>query len=130
MIVANIAESGPLLNHWWYRDHQTLLPPFSFLLALLVGCALAGGNLVEGAPLRLHPDMGVAREHDARDVPGDAHDHLVARARLGQFGDEVWRLSWWASRSSEPPRRSCTEAGERSDLSGLRKRFADLVEQH
>ena len=32
---------------------------------------------------RLHPHVGVAREHGARDVPGDAHDHLVAGARLG-----------------------------------------------
>jgi len=50
------------------------------LLALFVGGALAGGDFVEGAPLSLHPHVGVAREHRARDVPGDAHDHLVAGA--------------------------------------------------
>jgi hypothetical protein len=39
--------------------------------------ALPCGDLVECAPLRLHPDVGIAREHGARDVPGDAHDHVV-----------------------------------------------------
>ena len=29
-----------------------------------------------------------AREHGARDVPGDAHDHLVAGARFGGDGDQ------------------------------------------
>jgi hypothetical protein len=33
-------------------------------------------------PSRLDPYVGVAREHGARDVPGDAHDRLVARAKL------------------------------------------------
>jgi hypothetical protein len=32
--------------------------------------------------------VGVAGEHGARHVPGDAHDHLVAGARLGEFRDE------------------------------------------
>ena len=39
-------------------------------LPLLVGRTLAHCNLVEDAPLRFHPDMGVARKHGARDVPG------------------------------------------------------------
>src|SRR5262245_7593569 len=29
--------------------------------------------------------MGVPRKHGARDVPGDAHGHLVARSRLSEF---------------------------------------------
>jgi hypothetical protein len=29
--------------------------------------------------------VGVARKRGARDVPGDAHDHFVARATSGQF---------------------------------------------
>jgi hypothetical protein len=28
-------------------------------------------------PLRFHPDVGVSREHGARDVPSDAHNHFV-----------------------------------------------------
>ena len=32
--------------------------------------------------------MGVAGEHGARDVACDAHDHLVAGAGLGEFGDQ------------------------------------------
>ena len=31
---------------------------------------------------------GVGRERCARDVPGDAHDHLVARAGLRELGDQ------------------------------------------
>ena len=38
-------------------------------LPLLVGRTLAHCNLVEDAPLRFHPDMGVARKHGARDLP-------------------------------------------------------------
>src|SRR6266550_3190567 len=55
-------SSGRLLNHHRWSEHRGLLQPFKFLLALLVGCALAGGDFVEGAPLRLHPHVGVARE--------------------------------------------------------------------
>jgi hypothetical protein len=33
------------------------------------GRALAGGDLIEGAPLRFHPDVGISRKHGARDVP-------------------------------------------------------------
>jgi len=43
-----------------------------------VGLALARGDPVEGAPLRLHPHVGVTGEPGARDGPGDAHDHLIA----------------------------------------------------
>jgi hypothetical protein len=42
------------------------------------GRALARGDFVEGSSLLFHPDMGVPREHGERDVPSDAHDHLVA----------------------------------------------------
>jgi hypothetical protein len=30
---------------------------------------MRSGDLVEGAPLRLHPDVGIARQEGARDVP-------------------------------------------------------------
>jgi len=76
------------LKHQWFSSHRTLLPPLGFFLALLVGGALARGNLVQGTPFRFHPHVGVTREHGARDVPGDAHDHLVARARLGGLRDQ------------------------------------------
>ena len=62
-----------------------MLPPFGFLSALTVRRALARGDFVEGAPLGFHPRVGVAREHGARDVASNAHDHLVACARLGEF---------------------------------------------
>src|ERR1017187_2092267 len=39
-------------------------------------------DLVEGAPLRLDPHAGGARQLGASDVPGDAHDHLVARGPI------------------------------------------------
>ena len=68
-------------------NHRSLLPPLRFLIALLVCRALPHRDLVEGAPFRLHPHMGVAGKHGARDVPGDAHNHLIARARFGEFGD-------------------------------------------
>jgi hypothetical protein len=37
-----------------------LLLPFDSQLAILVGCALACGDFVEDAPLRLHPRRSVA----------------------------------------------------------------------
>jgi hypothetical protein len=49
---------------------------------------LANSDFIEGAPLRFHPHVGVARKHGAGDVPGDAHDHLVARARFRQFRNQ------------------------------------------
>ena len=45
-------------------------PAFGFLPALLIRRTLACGNLVEGAPLRLHPHVRLPREH-----------HLVAGQR-------------------------------------------------
>src|ERR1039457_2550999 len=66
------------------------LPPFCFLLALLVGLTLPRADLVEGTPFGLHPHAGVARGHGARDVPGDAYDRLVASARFrGGAGSEL-----------------------------------------
>jgi hypothetical protein len=65
---------------------------FRFLLALFVSRALAFDNFVEGAPFRLHPNMGVAREHGARDVPGGAHYHLIAGALLVALASPVGRL--------------------------------------
>ena len=47
--------------------------------------AVGTGDLVEGAPFRFHPHVGIARKHRARDVARDAHDHFVARARLREF---------------------------------------------
>jgi hypothetical protein len=63
-------------------------PAARLLLALLVGGALAFGDLVERPPLRFHSYVGVAREHGARDVPGDTHKHVVARPRLGELRDQ------------------------------------------
>ena len=70
------------------RNRRGLLLPIGVALALLVGRILSRGDLVEGAPLRFHPHVGVAREHGARDVSGDAHDHLVTRARLRELRDQ------------------------------------------
>src|ERR1039457_1672816 len=69
-----------LLNQRRLSIHRSRLLPFGFLFALFVGRALPCGDLVEGAPLCLHPDVGVPREHGAGDVSGDTHDHLFARA--------------------------------------------------
>jgi hypothetical protein len=44
--------------------------------------------LVQRMALDFHPHVGVARQHGARDVPGNAHDHLGARTRLGEFRDQ------------------------------------------
>jgi hypothetical protein len=60
------------------RGNSLLL---SFLPALLVGRPLPNCDLVEGAPLGFHPDMGVAGKHGARNVPSDAHDHFAAPTR-------------------------------------------------
>ena len=57
-----------LLNHYGLRDRRNLLLPFGFRLALLVGRVLACGDLVEGAPLRLHPDVGEWCESMARET--------------------------------------------------------------
>jgi len=62
--------------------------PFSVVLAPLVGRNLAGGDLVEGAPLRFHPHVGIAREHGARDVTGEAHDHFVTGTGLKRLRDQ------------------------------------------
>jgi CHC2 zinc finger len=66
---------------------RVILVARRFLPAPLVGRALACGDLVEGAPLRFHPHVGVLREHGARDVPRDAHDHLVASVWLRKLRD-------------------------------------------
>ena len=41
----------------------------------------------ERQPLRCHSDVGVVIEHFPADVSGNAHDGLIAQARLGQLGD-------------------------------------------
>ena len=71
-----------LLNRHDWRSHRGPALTFCFLVPFLVGRALPRGDLVEGVPFCFHPHVGVAREHGARYVSGDAHDHLVTRARL------------------------------------------------
>ena len=71
---------------------------FGFLTALLVGCVLACGDFVEGAPIRFHPNLGAMRRHGARDVPGDAHDHLGACVQLGEFRDQRVAVMWQLAR--------------------------------
>ena len=77
-----------LLNDHRFRHHRSPPLPFSFLFPLLIGRDLPHRDLVKGAPLRFHPDMGVAREHSARDGADDAYDHLVARTGLGELSDQ------------------------------------------
>jgi hypothetical protein len=40
-------------------DHRTLLPLLCILLALLIRGPLAQGDLIESAPFRLHPHVGI-----------------------------------------------------------------------
>ena len=61
----------------WVGNHRSLLRPLCFPLTILVGRALACGNLIEGAPLRVRPHAGVAGEHGARDVPSDTYPEGV-----------------------------------------------------
>ena len=79
-----MAGIGPLraINHCALGGYRILHPPLCFLPPLHVGRTLACSNFVEGAPLRFHSHVGVTREHGARDVPGDAHDHLVTGIEL------------------------------------------------
>ena len=98
-----------LLNHRYLRDCRSLQLPFGFLLAFLVGRALACRDFVERAPLGFHPHVGVARQHGARDVPGDAHDDFIARARLGEFRDQGVAVRGAAAR------RTATHSTNRSD---------------
>jgi hypothetical protein len=53
--------------------------------------------------------VGVAGEHGARDVPGDAHDHLVARARLRKLRHE--RVAVVVPAASAKPVDSTRQAG-------------------
>ena len=71
-----MAEASELLNHRRLTNHRSRLLVFGFLLALLVRRALARGDLVEGAPFRYHPHVGVAGEYGARDVPGKLRGRL------------------------------------------------------
>jgi hypothetical protein len=77
-------------------------------------------------------------------VADNAVDHLVARARLGQFPDQrVGRLSWSAKNAANVQESAeyvaCLRGAATNrarvrrssgDSAGSRKRFADLVEQH
>src|ERR1035441_1914335 len=89
---SSMAEASELRKHRGLRDHRCRLLPPAAAAQRPPGASrrriLAGGDLIEGAPLRFHPHVGVSREHGARNVPGDAHDHLVARARLREFRDQ------------------------------------------
>ena len=53
-------EAANLLNQRRLRSHLCLLPTFGVFLTLLVGRALARGDLVQGVPFRFHPNMRVA----------------------------------------------------------------------
>src|ERR1039457_1706677 len=82
---ATHVSPSAITDHRRLGDRRSLLPPFSVILPLLVGRILAGGNLVEGAPL-FHPHVGitrehggVARQHGARDVPAGE----TARSEFG-----------------------------------------------
>jgi hypothetical protein len=68
--------------------YQSLRPTLGFFLAIIIGRALPYGDFVEREPFRFHPDVGVPRKHGAGDVPGDAHDYLVACTRLSQLRDQ------------------------------------------
>jgi len=108
---SNLTSSGPeafweitiehrahcrrLLNHHSWRDHRSPLLPFDFLLALLVGCALPCGDFVQGAPLRSHPHMGVAREH-GKMKQSTLSPELRGPARYCQF-PPLDRLETWVS---------------------------------
>jgi len=67
--------------------------PLRFCVSLYVGRALARGDLVQGAPLRLHPDVGVAREHGARDVPAMLMITSSPAPDSASSVTRVWRLS-------------------------------------
>jgi hypothetical protein len=55
-------------------------------LAVLFNCSTLRSLVCdESMTVRLHPHVGVPREHGARDVASDAHDHLVTGARLGDL---------------------------------------------
>ena len=41
----------------------------------------------QSPPLGGQPNVGVVIEHFPADVSGNAHDGLIAQARLGQLGD-------------------------------------------
>ena len=81
------AQSGGLLNRDGLGSSFVVLLSRDFFAALVVCRPLTCGDLIEGAPLRLHPHVGVGRQHGPRDVTGDAHDHFVAGTRLREFRD-------------------------------------------
>jgi hypothetical protein len=76
------------LKHQRIWGRRTVFPLLGFLFALLLGRAPTYRDLVEAAPFRFHPDVGITGKHRARDVAGDAHDHLVTGARLSEFRDQ------------------------------------------
>ena len=103
---------------WRSRHGYTRFAFFGFLTALRVGGSLARGDFVEGAPLRLHPHMGVARAQDARDMPGDTHDDLETGAWMGITGVQ--------QHCSGPV--SC--GGGSCDLASTREQETDPARQH
>jgi hypothetical protein len=74
-------ECPPLRTHvadCRLSNHCGFLPQ-CFFVRLVVQHALPCGDLVERPPFRFHSDIGIAREHGARDAPAGLRDHLVAR---------------------------------------------------
>jgi hypothetical protein len=72
---------------------RSLLRPFSGGIALLVSGALARSDLVERPPLRFHPNVGIAREHCARNVPGDPYITSSPAPDSASSVTGVWRRS-------------------------------------
>ena len=80
------APSGGLLNRLQLRDRRGLLPPLCFRLALLAGCALARGDFVEGASLRLQPVAPKGSPHSLEFADGQAdHGPRPASARRAAY---------------------------------------------
>ena len=82
-----------LLNHRRWRRRRSLLLAFSVVLTLLVGRALPRGNLFQSFPLRLHPHVGVARQHGTRNVPAILMITSSPAPDSASSETSVWRLS-------------------------------------
>jgi len=75
-----------LLKDQRFRCRNLL--PHRFILPLLVGRFLPRTDFIQCPPFGLHSYVRVPGEHGAGDVPGDAHDYLVARTPVREFRDE------------------------------------------
>lgn len=56
---SRVPKLWSLLNHDRHGFWRNLLLRLDLFLPFVVGCVLARGDLVEGAPLRLHPDVRI-----------------------------------------------------------------------